>query len=63
MKSYGLSRTASVLLLILLGSVSLLVAAPVEYHLRKKYTFGAAEGSTREYFDPDPAQQEQSHPV
>jgi len=30
---------------------SLLVAAANEYHLLKKYSFGAAEGSTREYFD------------
>ncbi len=51
MKSYGLARLASVLLLILLGSFSLLMAAPNEYRLLKKYTFGAAEGSTREYFD------------
>ena len=51
MKSYGLARIASVLLLILLGSFSFLVAAPIEYHLLKKYTFGAAAGSPREYFD------------
>jgi DNA-binding beta-propeller fold protein YncE len=35
----------------LLGSVSLLIAATNAYHLLKKYSFGAAEGSTREYFD------------
>ena len=51
MKSYDLARVASVLLLILLGSFSFLMAAPIEYHLLKKYTFGAAAGSTREYFD------------
>jgi DNA-binding beta-propeller fold protein YncE len=51
MKSHGLARVGSLLLLILLGSFSFLVAAPIEYHLLKKYTFGAAAGSTREYFD------------
>jgi DNA-binding beta-propeller fold protein YncE len=51
MKSYGLGRLASGVLLILLGTLSLLMAATSGYHLLKKYTFGAAEGSTREYFD------------
>jgi DNA-binding beta-propeller fold protein YncE len=51
MKSYGLGRLASGVLLILLGTFSLLMAAASGYHLLKKYTFGAAEGSTREYFD------------
>jgi DNA-binding beta-propeller fold protein YncE len=51
MKSNGLARLASVLLLILLGSFSLMMAAPNKYRLLQKYTFGAAEGSTREYFD------------
>lgn len=51
MKSYGLARFASVPLLILLGGFSLLMAAQNDYRLLKKYTFGAAEGSTREYFD------------
>src|SRR5438045_4353926 len=50
MKSFRLGRIAGVALLILLGSFSLLMAA-TNYHLLKKYTFGAAEGSTREYFD------------
>jgi DNA-binding beta-propeller fold protein YncE len=27
------------------------MAAPIEYHMLKKYTFGTAAGSTREYFD------------
>ena len=27
------------------------MAATNAYHLLKKYSFGAAEGSTREYFD------------
>ena len=51
MKSYGLGRLTSGALLGLLGSLSLLMAATNEYHLLKKYTFGAAEGSTRESFD------------
>src|ERR1700722_10480463 len=50
MKSFSFGRIASVTVLILMGT-SLLVAAANEYHLLKKYSFGAAEGSTREYFD------------
>jgi len=42
-----LSRTC----VTLLGSVSLLIAVTNDYHLLKKYSFGVAEGSTREYFD------------
>jgi DNA-binding beta-propeller fold protein YncE len=38
-------------LIALLGSFSLLMAATNEYHLLTKYSFGAAEGGTREYFD------------
>ena len=49
MKFFSLARVASVAVLILVGS-SLLVAA-TGYHLLKKYSFGAAEGATREYFD------------
>src|SRR6202030_2816725 len=49
MKGFGLGRVASVALLILAGSS--LLAAASGYHLLKKYTFGAAEGATREYFD------------
>jgi len=37
-------------LVIALGAFWLMAAAP-GYHLLKKYSFGAAEGSTREYFD------------
>ncbi len=44
------ARMASAALLILVGC-SLLMAATTGYHLLKKYTLGAAEGSTREYFD------------
>ncbi len=51
MKSYSLGRFASGVLLMLLGTFSLLMAATNGYHLLKKYAFGAAEGSTREYFD------------
>jgi outer membrane protein assembly factor BamB len=36
---------------ILLGAFALATAATGGYHLLKKYTFGQAEGSTREYFD------------
>jgi DNA-binding beta-propeller fold protein YncE len=36
---------------ILLGTFSLLMAAAPGYHLLKKYSFDAAPGSTREYFD------------
>lgn len=36
---------------ILLGACALAMAATGGYHLVKKYSFGAAEGSTREYFD------------
>src|SRR5712692_4599332 len=50
MKSLSFGRIASVAVLILVGT-SLLLAAANEYRLLKKYSFGAAEGSTREYFD------------
>jgi hypothetical protein len=46
----GFARMASAALLSLAGCSFLTVAAN-EYHLLKKYSFGAAEGSTREYFD------------
>lgn len=51
MKSNNLGRVVSGLLLILLGTCTVLMAATHEYHLLKKYAFGAADGSTREYFD------------
>ena len=51
MKSYHWGRIASAMLLLLLGTFSLAMAATNGYHLLKKYSFGAAEGSTREYFD------------
>jgi len=53
MKSYrhGIGRLSSGLILIVIGAVSICTAATGSYHLLKKYSFGAAEGSTREYFD------------
>lgn len=51
MKSYGVGRIASGVLVVVLGSFSLVMAAAPGYHLLKKYSFGAAEGATREYFD------------
>src|SRR5712664_3882750 len=50
MKSYSVGRAASCVLVIALGAFWLM-AATGGYHLLKKYSFGAAEGSTREYFD------------
>ena len=51
MKSNRLARLPSISLLAMLCATASLVAAPAGYHLLKKYSFGAAEGSTREYFD------------
>src|SRR5258705_9224253 len=50
-KSYRWGSLAAGVLGILLGAFSLSMAATNGYHLLKKYSFGAAEGSTREYFD------------
>src|SRR5260370_14344931 len=50
MKFYGVGRVASGVLVIVVSAFSLMAAAP-GYHLLKKYSFGAAEGATREYFD------------
>lgn len=41
----------SVLGVVTLGAIAMGMAATGSYHLLKKYPFGAAEGSTREYFD------------
>jgi hypothetical protein len=38
-------------LAVVLGAAAAAMAATNGYHLLKKYSFGAAEGSTREYFD------------
>jgi DNA-binding beta-propeller fold protein YncE len=51
MKSSLVSRIAAVDSLILLGALALAVPAKAVYHLLEKYSFGAAVGSTREYFD------------
>src|SRR5215467_6360874 len=51
MKSNRLARLASGALLVLFSVAASLLAAPSGYHLLRKYSFGAAEGSTREYFD------------
>ena len=48
-KRFG--RFASGGLLVALGATTVAMAATNSYHLLKKYSFGAAEGSTREYFD------------
>jgi DNA-binding beta-propeller fold protein YncE len=47
----GLARLVTTVSFILLGAFALAMAAEGGYHLLKKYPFGAAEGSTREYFD------------
>jgi DNA-binding beta-propeller fold protein YncE len=51
MKSNRFGRFAGGMLLIVMGAASVVTAAASGYHLLKKYSFGAAEGSTREYFD------------
>ena len=51
MKIHRFAHRAGVALVILLGTVSLMMAAAPGYHLLRKYSFGAAPGSTREYFD------------
>jgi DNA-binding beta-propeller fold protein YncE len=50
MKSSSLGRMAVGGSVLLLGTFALALAMG-SYHLLKKYPFGAAEGSTREYFD------------
>jgi DNA-binding beta-propeller fold protein YncE len=51
MKSSCLMRLVTVVSFILLSAFALAAAATGGYHLLKKYPFGAAAGSTREYFD------------
>lgn len=51
MKSRGLGKVAAGVALVLLGAFALAMAATSGYHQLKKYPFGAAAGSTREYFD------------
>jgi DNA-binding beta-propeller fold protein YncE len=49
--SSGHGRLATGLFFVLFGAFALAMAATGGYHLLTKYTFGPAEGSTREYFD------------
>jgi DNA-binding beta-propeller fold protein YncE len=49
--SYGLGRITTGVSYVLLGAFTLALAATGGYHLLHKYPLGAAEGSTREYFD------------
>ena len=49
--SSGATRATFLLISFSLGITGLMVAAEGGYHLLNKYTFGPAEGSTREYFD------------
>jgi DNA-binding beta-propeller fold protein YncE len=51
MGSHRAVRVAVGALLILVASFSVLTAATSKYQLLNKYSFGAAEGATREYFD------------
>ncbi|MBS1842035.1 MAG: YncE family protein [Acidobacteria bacterium] len=51
MKIHRFTHLAVGALVVLLGSLSLMMAAAPGYHLLKKYPFPAAPGSTREYFD------------
>ena len=51
MNTHRRARLAPGALVILLGTISLALAAAPGYHQLKKYAFGAAPGSTREYFD------------
>jgi DNA-binding beta-propeller fold protein YncE len=51
MRATGFGRFASGVVVIVLAAASLVMGATNSYHLLKKYSFGAAEGSTREYFD------------
>jgi len=49
--SSGIRRLACGVCLVSLGAVAIATATTSGYHLLKKYSFAAAEGSTREYFD------------
>ena len=51
MKLSGTRRLAVCSMLLLLGAFALAGPAGSGYHLLKKYSFGAAVGSTNEYFD------------
>ena len=51
MKSSLVLRITALFSLTVLGALAIATPAKGSYHLLTKYTFGAAEGSTREYFD------------
>jgi len=51
MKLSLVSRIAEVVSLTLLAALAFAIPVKGGYHLLKRYNFGAAEGSTREYFD------------
>src|ERR1700692_1896482 len=51
MKLSPVSRTSAVVSLMLLAALALATPVKGGYQLLKTYSFGAAEGSTREYFD------------
>ena len=51
MKTHRLAVPAVTALAIVLGAISLVMAAAPGYHLLKKYPFPAAPAATREYFD------------
>src|SRR5579872_4114675 len=51
MGSHRVGRIAVGALLIPVASFSVLMAATGKYQLLNKYSFGAAEGAPREYFD------------
>ena len=51
MKSSQVSRSPALVSLMLVAALAIAIPAKGGYHLFTKYTFGPAEGSTREYFD------------
>lgn len=51
MKPSNLRQNVVCSLLLMLGIATVMGAASKNYHRLQKYTFGPAEGSTREYFD------------
>jgi len=48
---FGLVRLVTFVFCVLVGAGALAIAVTGGYHLLKKFPFGAAQGSTREYFD------------
>ena len=51
MKAHNVGRNTAGVIAVLLGGLVLAMAATGGYHQVKKYAFGAADGSSREYFD------------